>query len=257
MTGEPSTACPPGRHTAPVLRAAGDSALLVEFGDRLDPAINNAAIAFDARLRQAALAGVSETAPTIRSVLVRYDPLEIAPAALRAALTELLDERDWLSAPAPAQRSLWRIPACYGGEHGPDLDEIADLVGCTPREAAERHANAHQRVFMLGFAPGVAYLGLLPEAWNIPRLKEVRPEVPACSLLVAIRQTVLFAAAMPTGWRSIARTPFRSFDPRRQPPVLIAPGDEIGFEPVDAAAFVRLCESAEAGKDIVTRESLS
>ena len=75
-----------GAHAAPVLRAAGDSALLVEFGDRLDPAINNAAIAFDARLREAAIGGVSETTPTIRSVLVRYDPLDIAPASLRARL---------------------------------------------------------------------------------------------------------------------------------------------------------------------------
>ena len=246
-----------GAHAAPVLRAAGDSALLVEFGDRLDPAINNAAIAFDARLREAAIGGVSETTPTIRSVLVRYDPLDIAPDSLRARLADLLQERDWLAAPAPARRSLWRIPACYGGEHGPDLDAIADLVGCSPREAAERHAEARQRVFMLGFAPGVAYLGLLPDAWNIPRLKEIRPEVAAGSLLVAVRQTVLFAAAMPTGWRTIARTPFRSFDPRREPPVLIAPGDEIAFEPVGSAEFSRLSDRAQAGGDIVTREDLS
>lgn len=246
-----------GAYSEPVLRAAGDSALLVEFGDRLDPAINNAAIAFDARLREAALTGVSETAPTIRSVLVRYDPLEIAPASLRARLADLLQERDWLAAPAPARRSLWRIPACYGGEHGPDLDAIADFVGCSPQEAAERHAGARQRVFMLGFAPGVAYLGLLPDAWNIPRLKEIRSEVAAGSLLVAVRQTVLFAAAMPTGWRTIARTPFRSFDPHREPPVLIAPGDEIAFEPVASAEFARLSDRAEAGGDIVAREDLS
>ncbi len=257
MASQSSTDSIEGAYPEPVLRAAGDSALLIAFGDRLDPAINNAAIAFDARLREAAIAGVSETAPTIRSVLVRFDPLEIAPDRLRGTVAELLAERDWLSAPPPAERSLWRIPACYGGEHGPDLDEIADLVGCSPAQAAQRHAEARQRVFMLGFAPGVAYLGLLPEAWNIPRLKEVRPEMPAGSLLVAVRQTVLFAAAMPTGWRAIARTPFRSFDPRRDPPVLIAPGDEIGFTPVEAAEFARLTERAENGESIVTREDLA
>lgn len=256
MASQSSTATIKGAHAVPVVRAAGDSALLVEFGDRLDPAINNAAIAFDARLREAALAGVGESAPTIRSVLVRFDPLELPPADLRARIAELLGERDWLAAPPPARRSLWRIPACYGAEYGPDLEEIADHVGCSPDAAVAAHAGTHQRVFMLGFAPGVAYLGLLPEAWNIPRLKEVRPQVPAGSLLVAVRQTVLFAAAMPTGWRTIARTPFHSFDPRREPPVLIAPGDEIGFEPVSPAEYERLCTRAENGENIVTRQDL-
>jgi inhibitor of KinA len=257
MASQSDTQSIEGAYAEPVLRAAGDSALLIAFGDRLDPAINNAAIAFDARLRAADITGVSETAPTIRSVLVRFDPLEIAPERLRGAVAELLAERDWLAAPPPARRSLWRIPACYGGEHGPDLDEIADLVGCSPAQAAERHAEARQRVFMLGFAPGVAYLGLLPEAWNIPRLKEIRPEMPAGSLLVAVRQTVLFAAAMPTGWRAIACTPFRSFDPRREPPVPIAPGDEIGFVPVDATEFAHLRERAENGESIVDQEELA
>lgn len=246
-----------GTHAEPVLRAAGDSALLVEFGDRLEPAINNAAIAFDARLRAAGIDGVTETAPTIRSVLVRFDPLEIAPERLRGRIGELLGERDWLAAPPPEARSLWTIPACYGGEHGPDLDEVADLVGMTPDEAAARHAEARQRVFMLGFAPGVAYLGLLPEPWNLPRLKEIRPEVPSGSLLVAVRQTVLFAAAMPTGWRTIGRTPFRSFDPDRDPPVLLSPGDEVRFEPVPSSDFGRLREQAADGRLIVRREDLA
>lgn len=245
-----------GAYDRPVLRAAGDSALLVEFGDRLDPGINDAVIAFDARLRAAAIEGVSETAPTIRSVLVRFDPLTLAPDRLHALLGALLEERDWFHASPPEGRSLWRIPACYGGQHGPDLDEIADLVGCSPAQAIERHAGQRQRVFMLGFAPGVAYLGLLPENWNVPRLQEVRPEMPSGSVLVAVRQTVLFAAAMPTGWRAIARTPFHSFEPSREPPVLLAPGDEVCFEAIEARDYDRLCKQAAKGADVVTRESL-
>lgn len=257
MNGEQGSDRPQGGHGEPRLRAAGDSALLVEFGDRLDPAINNAAIAFDARLRAEGIGGVIESAPTIRSVLVRFDPLELAPDRLRGRIGELLGERDWLAAPPPEGRCLWTIPACYGGAHGPDLDEVADLMGCSPDEAVARHADARQRVFMLGFAPGVAYLGLLPEAWNLPRLKEIRPEVPSGALLVAVRQTVLFAAAMPTGWRTIGRTPFRSFDPDRDPPVLLSPGDEVRFEPVPAAAFDRLRDRAAGGETIVGREDLS
>jgi inhibitor of KinA len=257
MNSDPHDALPPGAHAVPVLRGAGDAAVLVEFGDRLDPAINNAVLAFDSRLRELALAGVLETAPTIRSVLVRFDPLALPPARLRGKLAELASERDWFTAPPPHGRSLWRIPACYGGEHGPDLEEVADLLDCSTDEAAARHAATRQRVFMLGFAPGVAYLGLLPEAWALPRLREIRPMVAAGSVLVAVRQTVLFAAAMPTGWRTIARTPWLSFDADREPPVMLSPGDEVAFTPVSAAEFQRLARRVEDGAEIATREALS
>jgi len=256
MIPDPTDSLPPGAYAVPVLRAAGDAAVLVEFGDRLDPAINNAALAYDSRLRDLALAGILETAPTIRSVLVRFDPLALPPARLREQLAELASERNWFAAPPPPGRSLWRIPACYGGGHGPDLDEVAKLMDCSTDEAVARHAATRQRVFMLGFAPGVAYLGLLPEAWALPRLREIRPEVAAGSVLVAVRQTVLFAAAMPTGWRTIARTPWRSFDADREPPVMLSPGDEVTFSPVSADEFARLARRVEDGIEIATREAL-
>ncbi len=241
----------------PLFRNAGDSGLIVEFGNHQSDAISNAVLAFDSRLRAEAIDGISETASTIRSVLVRYDPLDLAPDRLRARLSALLEERDWLSAGPPEGRSLWRLPALYGGEAGPDLEETAQLLGASESALAEEHASARQRVLMLGFAPGFAYLGGLPERWNVPRLEQVKPAVPPGSLSVAVRQTTLCATVIPTGWRTIARTPFLNFDLRRDPAFFMEAGDEVRFEPIGEADFRRMLAKAEDGTMIAGREALS
>lgn len=240
----------------PVFRPAGETALIIEFGNSLDGAVNNAVHAFDSRLGHAGIEGVLETAPTIRSVLVRFDPLVIAPDVLRARLTELVAERDWFQAAPPVNRGLWRLPTLYGDDAGSDLDETATTLGLSVSEAIEAHARVRQRVYMLGFAPGFAYIGPLPDAWNLPRLTWIKPHVPAGSICVAVRQTALSATAIPTGWRWIATTPFRSFDPRRADAFLLEPGDEIQFEPIGRAMYHRLLAKADEGAAIVEREAL-
>lgn len=240
----------------PVFRQAGECGLLVEFGDALDERINNAAHAFDARLRQAQLTGIQETAPTIRSVLVRYDPLQRSPADLRSALSDILHERDWLASPPPENRSLWRIPTLYGGPCGPDLDEVADLMSMSADAAIEDHSSTRQRIYMLGFAPGFCYLGPLSDVWNLPRRTEVKPEIAPGSVCVAVRQTTLCSTAIPTGWHLIGKTPFRNFDIARDPAFLMEAGDEVIFEAVDKALFDRLADQAAGGAAIGARERL-
>jgi len=223
--------------TSPVvLRPAGDSGLIVEFGNRIDPNINNAVLAFERHLQDAAIPGVIETAPTICSVLVRFDPLVTPPEEIRAQCSALATVRDWLGAPPPEGARRWRIPAVYGGTAGPDLSEVAELLDKREDQVIAMHAACTLRVMMLGFAPGMAYLGELPPEWDIPRRAEIKPLVPAGSLLVAIRQTVFFATDAPTGWRTIAHSPFRGFRPETGTPFTLSPGDEVIFEPVTTAA---------------------
>lgn len=222
-----------------ILRPAGDAGLIVQFGDRLDPAINNAVLAFEKHLRDEAVPGVIETAPTLCSVLVRFDPLVTPPREIRAICRDMAEGRDWLSAPPPEGARLWRIPAVYGGAAGPDLPQVADLLGVSEDQAIEMHTACTLRVMMLGFAPGMAYLGELPPAWDIPRQAEIKPMVPAGSLLVAIRQTVFFATDAPTGWRTIAHSPFRGFRPETDTPFTLSPGDEVAFEPTTSAAAAK------------------
>lgn len=241
----------------PHYRPAGDSGLIVEFGDRLDERINNAVLAFDARLRRAALAGVSETVPTIASVLISFDPLALPLERLEGELDVLLAETDWLSAPPPAGRKRWRIPALYGGEAGPDLAETAELVGVGEAELVREHAETVQRVLMLGFAPGFSYLGRLPERWDLPRLTKPKPRVPPGSLSVAVRQSTFTATTIPTGWRTIARSPFLAFDLARDPAFALEPGDEVTFEPITQKEFERLEAREAAGDSVASAEVLS
>lgn len=241
----------------PVFRQAGECGLLVEFGDALDDRINNAVHAFDARLREEAIAGISETAPTIRSVLVRYDPLQTSPSTLRSVLSDLLLERDWLASPPPENRSLWRIPTLYGGPDGPDLDEVADLMAMSVDAAIEDHSKTRQRIYMLGFSPGFCYLGPLSDAWNLPRRTQVKPEIAPGSVCVAVRQTTLCSTAIPTGWHLIGRTSFRNFDVERDPAFLMEAGDEVIFESVDKILYDRIVEKAANGEFVGSREQLS
>lgn len=238
-------------------RPAGDSGLIVAFGDRLDERVNNAVLAFDARLRRAALDGVTETVPTIASVLISFDPLALPLDRLEGEIDALLAEADWLSAPPPEGRKRWRIPALYGGAAGPDLAETADLVGVGEAELIDEHAASIQRVLMLGFAPGFSYLGRLPERWDLPRLDKPKPQVPPGSLSVAVRQSTFTATTIPTGWRTIARSPFLAFDLARDPAFLLEPGDEVSFEPITQADFDRLVAREAAGETVASSEVLS
>jgi KipI family sensor histidine kinase inhibitor len=136
------------------------------------------------------------------------------------------------------------IPVCYGGEHGADLDETAALCGLAADELVRLHQAEGLRVYMLGFAPGAPYIGLLDAKLAVPRLATPRTLVPAGSIGIANRQTVVYPTPAPGGWRLIGRTPRVLFDIARESPCLLRPGDRIRFTAIDADAFAHL-EQAE------------
>jgi KipI family sensor histidine kinase inhibitor len=241
----------------PRILDAGDSGLMVLFGDSLEQSVNNAAQAFDAALRDANWPEVVEITPGIRGLLLRYDPLEISSDDMHSRVKARLEERDWTRAEPFAGRRLWRLPVHYGEESGPDIGNVAKLMDCDIDAVIREHSASRLRVLMLGFAPGCAYLGPLPEKWDLPRLGYVKPEVPPGSLSVAVRQTVLFATTIPTGWQTIGRTPFLSFSRHQAPWFHLAPGDEITFETVDRTRFDELAGAVEAGEAIVVPEDLA
>lgn len=240
----------------PLIQDAGDRGILVLFGDSLDMAINHAAHAFDRSLIEHQWPEVLEITPAIRGVLIQYDPVRVTAAEMHDRIRTLLDSRDWLAeGPIPGRR-LWRLPVHYGEDSGPDIAGVAEAMGCDVDAVIEEHSSHSLRVLMLGFAPGCAYLGTLPERWDLPRLDHVKPLVPAGSISVAVRQSVLFATPIPTGWQTIGRTPFLSFSRDRPPFFFLAPGDEVSFTPIDASRMAELSAAVEAGEPIVTPESL-
>jgi KipI family sensor histidine kinase inhibitor len=181
--------------------------------------------------------------PTFRSLLVHYDPLATSRAELEAAIAPLVD-RDQDTAGAVRE---WRIPVCYEGEHAPDLAEVARLTGLAPADIVACHSGIRWHVYMLGFLPGFPYLGDLPPELALPRRADPRVKVPAGSVSIATTLTAIYPYESPGGWHLIGATPVRFFDPARTPPALLAPGDAVRFDPIDATAFAAIRQMVEAG----------
>ena len=231
----------------PQIRTAGFDGLLVSFADGLNEPANRAALAFRAALDQAGLAGVTETSTSLVSTYLRFDPLERPHSEMVADVERLVEERDWLNEPLPVGRRLWRIPTAFGGSAGPQLADAAMAAGMTEAEAVQSIVGARVRVQTIGFAPGMPYLGALSSDWDIPRLTNITPQVPAGGLCVAIRQLVLFPVSTPTGWRQLGRTAIRLFQPEAAAPFVLRPGDEVTFLPVSEAEVDRLAADPLGG----------
>jgi KipI family sensor histidine kinase inhibitor len=212
----------------PLIRPLGDSALLVRFGDALEEAANRAAIGFAARLDRQLPAGIREIAPGLVSVLVRFDPVETDGDRLAGEL-RLMIGAEAGDDPEPSEHL---IAVAFGGSHGPDLGKVAASLGTTADRFVKAHNATPLRVLAIGFAPGFAYCGFHPDAMRLPRRKEVRPRVPAGTVLFAAGQTAIAATDVPTGWHVIGRTGFANFDPDQNPPVTLQPGDVVRFEAV-------------------------
>ncbi len=213
---------------------AGDSAVIVEFENRIDPAVNARAIGLAAAVQQAAFRGVRDVVPTYRSVAIYFDPLHVDYDRLMAHVEESVR----VSADAaPHSVEPIRIPVCYGGELGPDLDAVAAFARLAPDEVVRLHAAVTYRVFMLGFVAGFAYLGCVDERIAMPRHATPRVRVPVGSVGIAGVQTGVYPAETPGGWRLIGRTPVKPFDLRRADPFLMKAGDAVRFYPITPAEF--------------------
>jgi len=219
----------------PVIEFLGERALLLQMGECIDSEVNARATALAAALRAARLPGVLDVAPAYASVCVRHAPL--ARERLVAALAAFVQST--LANPGPAHAQV-DIPVCYGGEFGPDLDNVARHAQLTAREVIARHTAAEYRVAMLGFAPGFPYLLGLDAALNTPRRASPRTRVPAGSVAIGGAQTGIYPSDLPGGWNLIGRMPLRLFDAERDPPALLAPGTRVRLRAIDADEFAEL-----------------
>jgi inhibitor of KinA len=224
------------------LAPLGDSAITVEFGDEIDPRINACVVAFAATVSQQGWKGILEIVPTYRSVTIYFDALHWNVSRLADRLKRLPRLRSDGIVPRSA---LQTIPVLYGGEWGPDLEEIAAFAGLSPAQAIALHASVRYRVYMLGFSPGFPYLGLVPERLAMPRLSTPRTKVPAGAVGIADRQTGIYPSSTPGGWRLIGRTPISLYRKNSSTPFLLKAGDMVQFKSIDRAEFERLLDEAQ------------
>ena len=209
-------------------RPAGDSAILIQFGNAIDLELNRRVHALAARILAAPLEGIGEPVPGYATLLVHYDPLRLEYPQALDWLQRQVDQAAGLALTAPREV---QVPVHYGGEHGPDLDFVARQAGLSPGEVVRLHASGLYPVYFLGFTPGFPYLGGLDSRLACPRLETPRERVPAGSVGIAGPQTGIYPVDSPGGWRLIGWTPLRLFDPLRDPPALLAPGDVVRFIP--------------------------
>jgi KipI family sensor histidine kinase inhibitor len=208
------------------IREAGDSGLLLEFEAVIDPVVNARAVAVARTIATQRAAGVRDVVPTYRSVAVHFDPMLTDVDSLRASM-----QRAASSAAIVQGGELIEVPVVYGGDDGPDLEEVGAFAGLTAAKVAEEHCAREYRVFMLGFLPGFAYMGSVDERIAAPRKATPRARIPAGSVGIAGRQTGIYPRQSPGGWQIIGRTALEVFDPSREQPSLFAPGDRVRFVP--------------------------
>jgi inhibitor of KinA len=228
----------------PRFLVAGDAALVVEFGDAIDPAINRRVRGLLLAVDGARLDGVRDLVPTYRSLLVSYDPRQTTFAALREHLSGLEARLD--DTPVPPPRVV-EIPTAYGSDFGPDLRFVAEHNSLTEDEVVAIHSGPDYLVYMMGFSPGFTYLGGMSERIAAPRLDTPRTAIPAGSVGIAQLQTGIYPVESPGGWRLIGRTPVSLFDPSRNPPVVVDAGDYIRFVPVAPDQYAAIDDAVRQG----------
>jgi inhibitor of KinA len=214
----------------PRLLPAGDSALLIQFADEIEDSVNDRVHALTQMLYDQQRAEIVDLVPAYSSLLICYDPRRASFAEMFAFLKAALELPQAANPPEPR---LIEIPVAYGGEFGPDLAFVAQHNRLTEAEAVRLHTSVVYRVYLIGFAPGFAYLGSIPEQIAAPRLETPRTRVPAGSVGIAGRQTGIYPMETPGGWQLIGRTALRLFDPNCDPPALLRPGDRVRFVPTE------------------------
>lgn len=233
----------------PQIVLAGDSAVSVEFGDeisvRVNDQVNYFQMVIEEEVKNGRLNGVVETIPAFCSLMICYDPEIIWYEELEQKLKQLLEASSGQE--RKQKRRLIEIPVCYGGELGPDLNEVAKHANMSPEEVVRIHSETDYLIYMLGFLPGFAYLGGLDPRIETPRLTTPRVKIPAGSVGIGGRQTGIYPLDCPGGWNLIGATPVRPFRIRRKEPILYRAGDYIRFVPVDRKEYDRIKRDLSVG----------
>lgn len=213
-----------------VIEELGENALLLNLGERIDPALSRRAQVLARMFSEANMPGVIDVVPAFASVALHFDPAVRLPRARARALAiaALADVGLTDASPVAAARVV-TLSVMYGGDNGIDIDAVARFANMDPAEVVARHVAQEYEVAMIGFLPGFAYLMGLDPTLAMPRHATPRALVPAGSIAIGGAQTGIYPSAAPGGWRLIGRTDARMFDPSVTSPALLAPGDRVRF----------------------------
>ena len=231
---------------APRIVALGDSAVLADFSETLDLAVNARIQRLAVTIRARRVPWIRDVVPALGSLALHFDLAQCGPGLSPwEAAAELIDDCLVMSLVDTdgAARSI-EVPVCYDAEVAPDLAEVAARCGLDVDEVIARHYASPHRVLMVGFVPGHPYIGGLDATLRVPRRTTPRPRVAAGSIAIANAQTVVYPFTIPGGWSIIGRTPLRVFDASRETPAMLAPGDRVAFVPISLARYDQLARAS-------------
>ena len=208
-------------------------------------------MSLDNALRLAAVPGITDAVPSYRSLLLHYDPLLVDYDALVGSVEKIAET--CVVADRPPERRIWQVPVVFGGEFGVDLDDIAKRAGISSTAFIIEICRPRYLVYMLGFSPGVAYLGGLDVRFETPRRIEPRLTSPGGTISLGGRQLAIHGLPGPCGWHLLGRTPTRSYNPKREPMFMFGASDEIEFCAIEASDWDRLDAAAASGEAVAKR----
>lgn len=223
----------------------GDSSLLIVFGEEISPEINGRITATVKMLKQQHIVGIVDMIPSYCALLINYNPQVISYGKIRERIEAVMAID--LKGEKHAKR-IYEIPVCYGGEYGPDLGTIAQHAGISEEEVIRIHTSRDYLIYMLGFLPGFCYLGGLDERIHTPRLANPRIRIREGSVGIGGSATGIYPMDSPGGWQLMGLTPVKTYDPRREKPILLEAGDYIRFVQIDEDEFERIRILSEKGE---------
>lgn len=219
---------------------AGDSSLIIELGNEISPIINYNLKKITDYLDSLKHPAIKDLLPTYRSVIVYYDPLLITFEELKDIVEKncKIDDTNVDS----MKKFIVEIPVLYGGEYGPDIENITTHNNLSIEEVIKIHTSGEYLVYMLGFTPGFPYLGGMDKRIATPRLKTPRTKIPGGSVGIAGEQTGVYPIESPGGWQLLGRTPLNFFDPNNEKPFLINAGEYIKFVQISEEEYHKIIE---------------
>lgn len=220
----------------PDFRFASDRSFLVTLGNEISESCHREVLRLSRLLLDHPHKGILNIHPAYASVLVTFDPMVVSPTDLEGYIRPLMENAGSLVLPEP--RTV-EIPVCYGGEFGPDLEDVASHNKLSADDVVRLHSSVSYQVYFLGFAPGFPYLGGMLKQIAMPRLATPRTKVPAGSVAIGGDQTGIYPLSTPGGWRIIGRSPLKLFSRDRIRPTLLEMGDHVKFVPITRDMFAQ------------------
>ena len=220
-----------------IFQSLGDNAIIIKFENRISPDINSHIRRSALLLEQSKADGIVEWIPTYTSLTVFYKPEIIDYSNLCKFLETLIIDSEEKALPPPEKII---IPTCYGGNFGPDLENVAVKNNLSVEEVVDIHSSPVYLVYMLGFTPGFPYLGGMDKQIATPRLETPRALVEAGSVGIAGEQTGMYSIDSPGGWQIIGKTPLKLFDINNKRPFLLKAGNLVQFKSISKEEFYKL-----------------